>query len=73
MSGDEKGSPNPLSDLTEVLQLRSILPDERLDAVLRITIKLVTYGSVLPRWLGVPIVTSMITVMGSMFLAIDLR
>ena len=67
----EGKSLNLLGDVVAMLQLRRILADERPDAVLNFTIKPVLYGSVVARWLGVPIVVSMITGMGSMFLPGD--
>ena len=69
----EGNSVNPLSDLGAVLQLRRILREERPDAVLNFTIKPVLYASILARLLGVRSVVSMITGMGSMFLADSLR
>ena len=64
---------NPFSDLFALLHLRRILNDERPDAILNFTIKPVLYASIVSRWVGVPTVVSMITGMGSMFLADNLR
>ena len=71
--GIEGKSRNPLDDLSAIWRLRRILSNERPDAVLNFTIKPVLYGSIVARWAGVPIVASMITGMGSMFLPGDLR
>ncbi|TVP76099.1 MAG: glycosyltransferase family 1 protein [Puniceicoccaceae bacterium] len=64
---------NPFRDFAALLRLQRILVDERPDAMLNFTIKPVLYGSIVARWVGVPTVASMITGMGSMFLANDLR
>ena len=69
----EGKSLNAFNDAAALLQLRRILGDEQPDALLAFTIKPVLYGSIVARSLSAVTVVSMITGMGSMFIADGLR